>query len=387
MQKLAIITSHPIQYYAPWFRYLTSTADFKIKVFYLWDFGVTQQVDAGFGKAVQWDIPLLTGYEYEFVSNVSSDPSTHHFWGLQNPSLASQVKAYKPDAVLLMTYNYSSIYRFLCCWNSRQAPLLFRGDSHILVTPSGSKAWAKRQFITQIYRNFAACLYVGQANYEYFRYHGVPAKHLFFSPHAIDNDRFFTQAAIAKQQAISWKQELGIPQDHAVILFAGKFEAIKRPLDLLRAFLQAQIDCVSLLFVGAGILENELKSQAVGKANIFFAPFQNQSWMPRTYAIASLVVLPSYQETWGLTINEAMCLGKPAIVSNHVGCAQDLIHPGQNGLIFPAGDVSALTHSLQEAFSDRQRLQQWGEESQQIISQYSYFQSSQGLSQALESLS
>ncbi len=385
MKKLAIITSHPIQYYAPWFRYLASRADFAIKVFYLWDFGVTQQVDAGFQKSLQWDIPLLTGYDYEFVPNVSPHPGTHHFWGLQNPALESQVRASNPDAVLLMSYNYASLYRFLSSWNTRQVPLLFRGDSHRLLPPTGLKAWVRRQFISLIYQRYAACLYVGKANYDYFRYHGVPANHLFFSPHAVDNDRFFAQSQTASQQAVAWKKELGIPDDHAVILFAGKFEAKKRPLDLLRAFLQAKLSQVSLLLVGSGSLEPALKSEATGYKNIYFAPFQNQTLMPRTYAVADLVVLPSYGiwETWGLMINEAMCLGRPVIASNHAGCTQDLIHPHENGLIFPAGDIPALSYSLQEAFSDRQRLQQWGENSRNIISHYSYTQATQGLSNAL----
>lgn len=383
--KLAIISSHPIQYYAPWFRYLSNDGDLQIKVFYLWDFGVTQKLDAGFQQVLQWDIPLLDGYEYEFVPNVSSKPGVRHFWGLQNPSLISQVKAYHPDAVLLMNYNYASIYNFLWNWNSSKIPLLFRGDSHRLLKPTGIKAWARQQFITQIYRRFAGCLYVGKANYEYFKYHGVPSNHLFFSPHAVDNNRFFAQAAHAKQQAIIWKQELGIPSDNAVIVFAGKFEPKKRPLDLLQAFLIANLPKVSLLFVGGGTLETDLKA-AAQQANIYFAPFQNQTLMPRTYAIADLFVLPSYgtSETWGLAINEAMCLSRPVIVSSHVGCAQDLIYPQRNGLVFPAGDVSALAASLQAAFSNRQRLQQWGEESQKIVSQYSYTQASQGLKQALD---
>jgi glycosyltransferase involved in cell wall biosynthesis len=386
MKKLAIITSHPIQYYAPWFRAIASTTDIAVKVFYLWNFGVTKQVDAGFKQAFEWDIPLLDGYDFEFVPNVSAQPGTHHFWGLQNPSLVSQVQAYAPDAVLLMNYNYASLYRFLWKWRAHQAPLLFRGDSHRLLPEVGLKAQIRKQIISFIYQRFAACLYVGKANYEYFRYHGVPDYQLFFSPHAVDNDRFFAQANTAKQQAIAWKQELGIPSNHRVILFAGKFEPKKRPLDLLHAFLQAQLPHVSLLFAGAGTLEQQLKSIALAHPNIYFAAFQNQTMMPRTYAVADVVVLPSYgiQETWGLAINEAMCLSRPVIVSTHVGCAQDLVQPGQNGLIFPAGDVSALAGCLQEIFADDRRLQLWGANSREIISRYSYVQATEGLRQALE---
>jgi glycosyltransferase involved in cell wall biosynthesis len=386
MQKLAIITSHPIQYYAPWFRYLVSTENLEIKVFYLWNFGVTQQVDQGFKQVVQWDIPLLEGYDYTFVPNTSSNPGTHHFWGLQNPTLLSQVQSYHPDAVLLMNYNYASFYRFIV--TNRQFPLLFRGDSHRLLPQIGFKAWAKRQWIRQVYQQFAACLYVGKANYDYFRYHGVPKEQLFFSPHAVDNERFFAQTANAIEQAALWKQELGIPKHHAVVLFTGKFEPKKRPQDLLHAFLAAHLSDVSLLFVGTGSLEPMLKAEANPHANIFFAPFQNQSFMPRTYAIADLVVLPSYDayETWGLAINEAMCLSKPVIVSSLVGCAYDLVHPGINGMRFTAGNIAELTQCLREAFSDRTRLQYWGKAGRELISSYSYSQATQGLQQALATI-
>ncbi len=386
--KLAIVTSHPIQYYAPWFRHLAQSTEIEIKVFYLWDFGVTQQVDAGFKQLLQWDIPLLDGYNYEFVPNVSSNPGTHNFWGLQNPTLIQQVNSYHPDAVLLMSYNYASIQRLIWSWNTHQAPLLFRGDSHRLIPTNGIKYLVKRQLISQIFRRFAACLYVGKANHDYFRYHHVAENRLFFAPHAIDNDRFFAQTEIANQQAQLWKQELGIPPTDNVLLFAGKFESKKRPLDLLTAFIQANLDRVSLLFVGSGTLEPELQAAADRHPNIYIAPFQNQTLMPRTYAIADLVVLPSYGsgETWGLAINEAMCIARPAIVSNHVGCAQDLIEPGINGLVFPAGDTNALANCLRQAFVDRSQLESWGVTSQQKIQQYSYIQTSEGLMNALKYL-
>ncbi|HAA29469.1 MAG TPA: glycosyl transferase [Cyanobacteria bacterium UBA8553] len=388
MKKLAIITSHPIQYYAPWFRYLATENAFLSKVFYLWNFGVSEQVDVGFKQSIQWDIPLLTGYDYEFVPNVSSNPGTHHFWGLQNPSLLKQVNLYNPDAVLLMIYNYASIYDFLWRWNCNKAPLLFRGDSHRLLPHTSAKAWLRRTLISLIYRRFSACLYVGKANYDYFCQHGVSPQKLFFSPHAVDNDRFFFQADKATHEATLWKQELGIPEKHSVILFAGKFEEKKRPLDLLQAFLQANLSQVSLLFVGAGDLEDELRLQAANYSHVYFAPFQNQTQMPRTYAAADLVVLPSYGswETWGLVINEAMCMSRAAIASTHVGCAQDLIHPYRNGLIFPAGDVSKLAACLKDTFNRREQLQSWGKESRKIVTHYSYEQATQGLKQALKSL-
>ena len=387
-KRLAVITTHPIQYYAPWFRHLAGNGELSVRVFYLWDFGVTRQVDAGFQKAIQWDVPLLSGYEHEFVPNVSAEPGTQRFLGLQNPQLAERVAAFAPDAVLMMGYNYASLYRFLWQWRGGKTPLIFRGDSHRLVARSGGKEWLRRRFLTKLFGRFSACLYVGDANREYFRYHGVPAARLFFAPHAVDNEWFISQREPAHEQAAAWKEELGIPPSHAVILFAGKFEAKKRPLDLMQAFLDAGPERAALLFVGDGALGDEMRARAKGREGIFFAPFQNQSLMPRVYAAADLFVLPSFgpSETWGLAINEAMCMSRPLIVSTHVGCASDLVRHGRNGLIFPAGDVAALTACLTEALSDRSRLRHWGDESLAIIRKYSYTQATLGLKQAMAHL-
>lgn len=388
MKKIAIISSHPIQYYAPWFRYLANETDLDLKVFYLWDFGITEQVDKGFKQVIKWDIPLLEGYASEFVPNHSRHPGTSHFWGLRNPTLIQRVKSFAPDAVLLMNYNYASLYHFIWQWPKRLAPLLFRGDSHRLFPSGGIKDTLRRLWISTIYRHFSGLLYVGKANANYFKHYGVSDAKLFFSPHAIDNQRFFAQAKSTQIEAAEWKAALGIPQEHRVILFAGKFSEKKRPIDLFNAFLKANLDKISLLFVGTGPLVDELRLKASSYKNIFFAPFQNQSQMPRTYAASDVFVLPSYGsgETWGLAVNEAMCLGKPIIVSDHVGCAQDLVHPGKNGLVFRAGDVESLAESLQTAFSNIGQLERWGRKSQEIIRSYSYAQTTSGLQQALLSL-
>ena len=123
-------------------------------------------------------------------------------------------------------------------------------------------------------------------------------------------------------------------------------------------------------------------------ANVYFAPFQNQSLMPRTYLAADLFVLPSRGpgETWGLAINEALSLARPVVVSDHVGCAADLVAPGRNGLSFRAGDVADLTRALREALSDRERLVSWGIEGRRMIGGYQYEQASRGLFEAMEAV-
>ena len=382
--KLAIIASQPTQYYSPWFRYIAQTAHIPLRVFYLGDFGVEPRFDPGFQTTIKWDVPLLDGYDYTFVRNKGRSSGSHGgFRGLWNPSIIGELAAFAPTAILLIGYNFAtSLYVIL--W-MRRVRLLLRGDSHRLVRSTGAGEVIRRQLISVLFRRFSAFLYVGHANREYFRYHGVREGKLFRAPHAVDNARFLSTASAAMLDAVRWKQELGIPPQDRVVLFAGKFEPRKRPLDLLRAFEAAQVPRTSLLFVGSGPLERELKAAAAGKHGVYFAPFQNQTRMPRVYAAGDLFVLPSAGrgETWGLAVNEAMCMARPIIVSDHVGCARDLVIPFENGLVFPADDVAALAACLREALSDPQRLRLGGERSQAIVEGYSYAQATEGLLKAL----
>jgi glycosyltransferase involved in cell wall biosynthesis len=389
MKRLAIVTTHPIQYYAPWFRHLADRPGLDVRVYYLWDFGVSDQLDRGFGQTLRWDVPLLEGYDHEIVPNRSRDPGTHHFRGIDNPDLIRRLRTQNPHTVLCLGYNFATFFKLMMRWPTRRSPLLLRGDSHRLVPQRGLKSWMKRQAVTALFRRFSAFLYVGAANRDYLRLHGVPEDRLFFSPHAIDNERFLGAAEQARTQANDWKLELGIPPEKLVILFAGKFEDKKRPQDLLTAFAAARLPNAALLFVGAGSLERSLRDASTGVPNVYFAGFQNQSLMPRTYAAGDLLVLPSLGggETWGLCVNEAMCMGKPALVSSHVGCGADLVHPGETGWVFPAGRVDSLTGALREACSDRQRLQQIGQSARRHVQKYDYQEATRGLEAALDWLS
>ncbi len=385
--KLAIIATHPIQYYAPWFAWL-ARGPLSLRVFYLWDSGVAEHFDKGFRRQVRWDVPLLEGYGYEFLRNRSPKAGTDHFFGLWNPDLLRRIADFRPSAVLLTSYNFASIAAFLLRWDAACAPLIFRGDSHRLVPRHGIRAAAKRKVLAQVFKRFAAVLYVGSANREYFILHDVPESRLFHSPHAVDILRFTASRPLAESDGADWKRSLGIPVRNRVVLFAGKFEEKKRPLDLLQAFVGAQLAGVSLLFVGSGPLEQRLRQSAGSHPGVFFAPFQNQSMMPRTYAAADLLVLPSFgpNETWGLAVNEAMCMGRPVVVSTHVGCAVDLVIPGETGLVFEAGDVQALRAALENAFGDPARLRCWGDNASRRIRAFSYEAATAGLMAALSSL-
>lgn len=382
-QRLAVVLSHPTQYYSPWFRWLAA-AGLTLKVFYLWDFGVTRQQDRQFGRSFAWDIDLLDGYEHEFVPNHARDPGTHHFAGLHNPDLRPRLIAWRPAAVLLFGYSYLTHLGLLL---RPPSPLIFRGDSHLLGHPP--PAWIKCAALGWVYRQFAAVTYVGQANHAYFRAFGVPDNRLYFVPHCVDAARF-TRDAVTLAAASDLRHRLGL-KGKTVILYAGKFIAAKQPCALLEAYLQLTPPNTALVFVGDGEdrVSLEARARKAPTGSVHFLPFTNQRDMPAIYALADLFVLPSrgLYETWGLAVNEAMHLGVPCLVSDRVGCQQDLVIEGDTGWVFPAADAAALTAALARALADlRQDPFGWRQRVTARIAGYTYEHAAAGLRQALRAV-
>ncbi|MBI2814095.1 MAG: glycosyltransferase family 4 protein [Opitutae bacterium] len=388
MRRLAIVLSHPVQYYSPWFRWLRARAPLEFRVFYLWEFGATARRDPQFGAVFQWDVDLLSGYDSEFVPNVARDPGTHHFGGLDNPALTARLAAWRPDALLLFGYNWRSHQRALWWARRRGVPLLFRGDSHLL--GRAGLPFLRGLGLRFLYRQFAAFTYVGAANRDYFRALGVPDRKLHFAPHSVDAEHFAPGDPAAQAAARQLRLELGLAGKR-VVLFAGKFAAAKQPVELLAAFLAVATPADALVFVGDGAEKSRLASLAATRpaACVRLLPFANQSEMPARYLLADIFALPSrgHYETWGLAVNEAMHLGVPCLVSDLVGCQRDLVRSGETGWVFPAADPAALGRTLQAALrAPAHEVARLGRNALAAMAGYTYRQTSDGLLAALASL-
>ena len=351
--RLAILLSHPTQYYSPWFRWLSTHTDLDLRVFYLWEFGVTAQADPQFRATLKWDVDLLAGYPHEFVPNSASRPGTDRFGGLRNPTLIARLAAFGPGVLLLFGYAYRSHLRVILWARLHRVSLLFRGDSHFL--GRGSPPFVTRTLLRMLYAQFAACLPVGAANRAYFATLGVPDGRLFFAPHSVNAAHFDPALAVHRDAAAALRARLGLATAARVVLFAGKFVPAKQPLELLRAFLALRPADTALVFVGDGEEKAALQTLArsASPGSVHFLPFANQSEMPARYLFADIFVLPSrgFYETWGLAVNEAMHLGVPCLVSDRVGCQRDLITDGETGWVFSAEDPAALAAALARALA------------------------------------
>jgi glycosyltransferase involved in cell wall biosynthesis len=370
-KKLAVVTTHPIQYHVPWLVRLAEK-NIKIKVFYTWEQSAPGNVyDPGFGQHIRWDIPLLEGYEFEFEENTSSSPGLDHFRGIINPRLVGNIKAWAPDGLLVIGWNYHSHLQCLRYFHQR-IPIYFRGDSVLLHERLGWRKLFRRVFLSWVYQHVDYALYVGSHNRSYFLRHGLRPDQLVFSPQAIDIARFAEPDALYARQAQERKEALGIPADHVTVLFAGKMTRVKNPafvLDLAEACSELP---VSFLLVGDGSLKEGLMSRAEGKANVHFLSFQNQSMMPAVYRMGDVFIMPSLSETWGMGVNEAMACGKPVMASEMVGSAVDLVQEELTGIVYSLGDIRKCVDYLRRMSADRHLLEQMGANARRHIQSFSF---------------
>jgi glycosyltransferase involved in cell wall biosynthesis len=383
--KLAIISTHPIQYYAPVFRTMSDSGLLDLRVFYTWSQAAGDAVfDQGFGTQVKWDLPLLDGYASQFVRNVARRPGTDHFRGLVTPTLVREIEAWLPDTLLVYTWNSQSHLNALRHFKGK-LPVLFRGDSTLIDRRTWWRAALRRLFLTWVYSHVDVAIAVGSNNRDYFAWCGLPEQRIALAPHSVDTVRFGADSVVHENRAAAWRQELGISPDAIVFLFAGKLQSKKNPYLLLDAF-KSLNNGSHLVFVGNGELEAQLKNRAATLANVHFLPFQNQTAMPAVYRLGDLFVLPSQgpEETWGLALNEAMASGRGVIASSKVGGARDLIQTGENGWMFDSGDQKGLEDILRRAVEGgRTIIQALGSTAQARSAQWSTEASARRITEAV----
>jgi glycosyltransferase involved in cell wall biosynthesis len=389
MTRIAIITTHPIQYNAPFFARLAAETGVEVMVFYTWSQSKAgSKYDPDFKRAIEWDIPLLEGYPFCFVDNVAARPGSDHFRGIDNPTLIREIEAWKPDALIIYGWAFRS---HLACLRhfSGKIPIMFRGDSTLLDEKRGIKQWLRRNFLTWVYRHVDIGLCVGHQNRAYYLAHGLREDQLISAPHAIDNDRFAIDDDLRTAAALTRRRELGIQDDDHVLLFVGKLEAKKDPEFLLRLASIVDDKSCHVIYVGNGHLEMELKKQASGRQRVHFLGFQNQQAMPEIYRMGDVLVLPSrWNETWGLAVNEAMACGRPVLVSDRVGCAADLVEDGVTGWTFSLDHEAekAVAAKLKRAFADPDMLSEMGRRARLRIQDHSIDKLVDGIHLAIRSI-
>jgi glycosyltransferase involved in cell wall biosynthesis len=112
-------------------------------------------------------------------------------------------------------------------------------------------------------------------------------------------------------------------------IYVGRLTRVKNLEYLIDKFNQHPE--LNLTIVGFGELEDTLKAMA--KSNIRFTGAINNKDLHSYYQNADVFILPSIIEAWGLVVEEALNNGTPVMVSDRVGCAEEIVS-AENGVVF-----------------------------------------------------
>ena len=348
--RLGVLTTHPIQYHAPWFRALAEHPEVELQVLYCHNASSLEQAQAGFGVEFDWDVSLLDGYPYRFLKNTAKNPTINSFAGLDTPEIKSVIDRESFDAVLINGWHYKSAWQGMyACWSTR-TPVMVRSDSHLRTPRSNAKQLAKWPLYRWFIPKLDACLAVGRWSRDYFLRYGADPKKIFVVPHVIDDVYFTKELERLRPQRAEIRNNWTLASNDTVFLFAGKFVEKKRPMDFLQGIKRVSEQGVKVagLMVGDGPLRAECEEfVSSSQLPVHFTGFLNQSEIVKAYVAADALVLPSDGgETWGLVVNEAMACGLPCFVSDQVGCGPDMIAENGAGGIFRLGDTEAMARLL-----------------------------------------
>lgn len=354
MKDVIFINSHPIQYFAPMYKYMNEHA-VNTKAWYCSDESIKGGLDKQFGVDVKWDIPLLEGYAHRFFKNYSWKPShANGFFGLINLGIITQLFKIPKSVIIVHGWNYFTHFFVLMFGKLRGHTICLRCEmpQNQEALKKGWKLGIKRIGLKYLlFPRIDYFLYIGTQNRLFYKSYGLKDSKLIFCPYSVDNGRFCKERIELAPEVEAIRQRLGIPSADKIILYSGKYMEKKRPMDLLKAFNHLNNPGCWLIMVGEGELRKQME-KFIDDNNInqvILTGFINQSQVSQYYAISDVFVMcSSIGETWGLSVNEAMNFGLPVIISDITGCSEDMVINGDNGYIFETGNSVQLTCKLDE---------------------------------------
>ncbi|WP_420384265.1 glycosyltransferase family 4 protein [Novosphingobium sp.] len=384
--RLAIVVSHPIQYYVPLYRELARDPDIDLKVFYFSDLSIRGGFDEGFGGEVRWDIDLMSGYDSEFVGKHYATNHVSGFMASNEPAIFGKIARGRFDAVLLSGYGLVGNLMAMAAARMTGARVLTRSDSNAELLGDKPQSLGKSIYVKTFFAGCSAMLVSGERNREFYRYWGVPEAKLVDAPFTVDNDRFAADGTIGEAERAALRASWGCSDNRPVMVFASKFMARKQPLMTMQAALQLAREGVKLhlVMVGSGDQDRELRDFAAAHPElpVHFTGFVNQGQMPALLAGSDVFVFPSTGEPWGLIVNEAMAVGLPVVVGERCGCVPDLVREGENGFLVGDGDLAGLTHAMRALATDPGLRARMAQASRDIIAHWGLAETAQGVREA-----
>ncbi len=370
-KKIAIFTTHPIQYQVPLFKQLAKKKNIKLTVYFASNHGIKINKDKDFNKKFAWNINLDSGYNYRFIGTFKKDVNSFF---LNSQFIKKEIKDNNYDLSIIFGWNnifYIKAIIYSFCYAKK---IFLRSENNLSKKENILKKYLKSIIFYFLFKIFDKFLVIGLRNYNFYIKNGVKKKKLLNAPYSVDNN-FFRKKKLNKKKI---KSKLNI-KNEIVFIFSGKFIKRKRPMDILKAInlIKTERNNYKFLFIGDGILKDKCISYCKKNKlkNILFLGFVNQNEIVNYYNISDVVIMPSEYETWGLSVNEAMASQCACLVSKESGCSDDLVKTSgkkKNGFIFKSGDIQNLSLKIKYLLKNKKKIRQMKKNSLEIIKSYEF---------------
>lgn len=375
-RRVVIVTEIIAPYRIPVFNALAQRPEIDLHVIFLAETDPTLRQWKVYSDEIRFSYEVLASWRrrlgaYNLLLN----------WGT-----ASALRNSRPDAVICGGYSYLASWSALTWARQHQTPFACWVES----TAADQR---RNHPVTELLKSrfldsCNAFVVPGKASFEYLCGYGAAPQTIFTAPNAVDTAKFSRLAGIARSQASSVRQHLGLPQ--RFFLFVGRLVRDKGVFHLVQAFAKFRRSSgndIALVLVGDGADSRELREFASGLASgaIYFTGFVQREQLPAYYALADALVFPTLSDTWGLVLNEAMACGVPVIASSVAGATSDLVHDGWNGCVVEAGNADQLTRAMTQIAGDPELRATMGQRSREQIQAFTPQRCAAGIATAATS--
>jgi len=355
-KKVILLTNIITPYVIPLFNHIYQAGGFNFKVIALAETEKNREWQLAKEK-IKFDYKILSGWHL-FSYKKEKEISTHFNWGVLR-----SLSKFNPDIIIIGGYDNLAYWQaFFYCKILGKKCILWSGTT-LLSTGSliGIRGVLKRIIIKGANKYIA---YSTKAK-EYLEYFGADSKDIHIGTNTVDVN-FFNKSVSQYRNGKSFSEERKkFPK--IMLLYVGQLVQRKGVKQVLKALNTFNDSDIGFMVVGSGPEEENLKKfcNENNLKNVFFEGFHQQNELPKYYALADIFILPSFEEVWGLVVNEALASGLYVLCSKYAGAAYDLIN-NENGVIFNPKNIDEIAKSIKNARnqielirSKREKISNW----------------------------
>ena len=354
MLRIAIVTNHPPPFRIPIYNRVARTPGVELIVVFCSPREPNRQ----------WDLPPMR-FERVFLKERFVQRGSNFIHN--NPDVMMRLKELDPDVIVTTGFNPTHLYAF--------GYAALRGIAHIPMTDGTDVSeqglsLAHRLIRRMVYTRSQAFIAASHGGLRLYHSYGIAPELCYQSCLCADNEAFL-QAAPGTMKRYD-------------LIFSGRIVQDKNPLFTLEVAIGAARKLgrkVSVLFVGTGEQEEQVKQKAAAQSDLVDAVFHghaSQQELPALYASARIFMFPTVRDAWGVVTNEACASGLPIIVSPHAGVAGELVVDGENGFVCPL-DLECWIDRVVRLLTDTALHERFAARSASLVSSYTFDHAAAGI--------